>query len=47
MSDVEKIIQKMKNKPNGIRFQEIKRVLENHGYLMKLPKRNVTSAFYK
>lgn len=38
MSDIKKIIQKMKNKPNGIRFQELKKVLEASGYIMKLPK---------
>ena len=38
MPDIQKIVQKMKNKPNGIRFAELKRVLEAYGYLMKLPK---------
>lgn len=35
MSKVEKIIFKMKQKPNGIRFVEIQKVLEANGYVMK------------
>ena len=46
MPDIQKIVQKMKNKPNGIRFSELKRVLEAYGYLMKLPKRNISQTFY-
>ena len=32
MPSVEKIIQKMKNQPNGISLQEAARVLESKGY---------------
>jgi predicted RNA binding protein YcfA (HicA-like mRNA interferase family) len=32
MASVEKIIQKMKNQPNGISLQEAARVLESKGY---------------
>ena len=32
MASVEKLIQKMKNQPNGIAFQEACRVLEARGY---------------
>lgn len=35
MSDVKKILQKMSNQPNGIRFEELKKVLEYFGYTMK------------
>ena len=35
MPDIDKLIEKMKRKPNGIRFQELKRVLEYYGYKMK------------
>lgn len=35
MSDIDKIILKMKRQPNGIRFQEIAKVLEYNGYVMK------------
>ena len=35
MSKIEKIIFKMKQKPNGIRFAEIQKVLEANGYVMK------------
>lgn len=41
MSDIEKIILKMKQQPNGIRFSELSKVLENNGYRMK--KGNGTS----
>lgn len=34
MAGVEKIIEKMKNRPNGIKFSEIVKVLEYHGYIM-------------
>lgn len=33
MAGVEKIIQKMKNRPNGIRFREITKVLNHFGYI--------------
>ncbi|MCL2138441.1 MAG: type II toxin-antitoxin system HicA family toxin [Treponema sp.] len=32
MAGVEKLISKMKNQPNGIRFEEAQRVLEARGY---------------
>jgi predicted RNA binding protein YcfA (HicA-like mRNA interferase family) len=32
MASIKKIIQKMKNQPNGIVFSEAERVLEAHGY---------------
>lgn len=35
MPDIEKLILKMKRQPNGIRFQELARVLEYNGYKMK------------
>ena len=35
MPNVEKVIQKMKRQPNGIRFQELAKVLEYSGYIMK------------
>ena len=38
MPDINKIVQKMKRQPNGIRFQELAKVLEYNGYTMK-PKR--------
>lgn len=41
MSKVEKIIFKMKQRPNGIRFAEVQKVLEANGYVMK--KLNGTS----
>ncbi|MTW85645.1 addiction module toxin, HicA family [Virgibacillus dakarensis] len=34
MAGVEKIIEKMKNRPNGIRFNEMMKVLEHHGYIL-------------
>lgn len=42
MSDIEKLILKMKRQPNGIRFQELTKVLEHNGYRMKPKKRNIT-----
>ena len=32
MASIEKLIQKMKDQPNGIRYQEAHRVLEYKGY---------------
>jgi len=32
MAGIEKLIKKMKNQPNGIRFNEAQRVLEAKGY---------------
>lgn len=42
MSDIRKIILKMKRQPNGIRFQELAKVLEYSGYEMKAKKRNIS-----
>ena len=38
MPNIEKIITKMKRQPNGIRFQELQKVLEYNGYKMKTKK---------
>ncbi len=35
MPSIKKILQKMKNQPNGVRFQELAKVLEANGYRMK------------
>lgn len=35
MSNIEKLILKMKRQPNGIRFHELAKVLEHNGYIMK------------
>ncbi len=35
MPKYEKLIQKMKQQPNGIKFEEIAKVLEVNGYNMK------------
>ena len=40
MSDIDKIILKMKRQPNGIRFYELCKVLEYKGYKMKTKKRH-------
>ena len=42
MSTIDKLIEKMKRQPNGIRFQELARVLEYNGYVMKTKTRNFT-----
>lgn len=42
MSDIEKIILKMKRQPNGIRFSELRKVLEYNGYNMKTKKRYIS-----
>ena len=42
MPNIQKIIQKMKQQPNGIRFAELTKVLENSGYTMKSTKRYIT-----
>ena len=42
MSDIAKIIQKMKNQPNGIRFEEAEKILKYNGYIIKKSKRNFT-----
>lgn len=42
MSAIEKILLKMKRQPNGIRFQEIVKILEYNGYNMKTKTRNIT-----
>jgi len=33
MADIEKLIEKMRNQPNGISFQEAKKVLEARGFI--------------
>ncbi len=38
MPSIQKIILKMKRQPNGIRFQELAKVLEYNGYKMKTSK---------
>ncbi len=42
MSKLEKLIQKMKQQSNGIKFEEAAKVLEENGYVMKKSKRNIT-----
>ncbi len=42
MPDISKLILKMKRQPNGIRFKELKKVLEYNGYIMKPRKRNIS-----
>ncbi len=41
MPDINKLILKMKRQPNGIRFNELEKVLEYNGYKMK-PKRGTS-----
>lgn len=47
MSTIDKLILKMKRQPNGIRFQEIEKVLEHNGYTMKSKTRNIASTVHK
>lgn len=47
MPDIAKLILKMKRQPNGIRFQELAKVLEYNGYKMKPKKRNISQKLYK
>lgn len=42
MPDIQKLILKMKRQPNGIRFQELAKVLEYNAYTMKAKKRHIT-----
>ena len=42
MSQIEKVLLKMKQQPNGIKFDEAAKVLEANGYTMKKAKRNIT-----
>ena len=42
MPNIEKLILKMKKQSNGIRFQEIQRVLEYNGYKIKTKKRDIS-----
>lgn len=42
MAKVEKLILKMKQQPNGIKFEEAAKVLEENGYTMKKAKRNIS-----
>lgn len=41
MPNIQKIIKKMIQQPNGIRFAELAKVLENSGYNMKGTKRYI------
>ncbi|PWA06989.1 hypothetical protein DCC39_17125 [Pueribacillus theae] len=34
MAGVEKIVEKMQNRPNGIRFSELVKTLEHYGYIL-------------
>lgn len=34
MARIEKIIEKMKNRPKGIRFEELVKVLNHYGYIL-------------
>ncbi|MEV2353615.1 type II toxin-antitoxin system HicA family toxin [Paenibacillus larvae] len=34
MARIDKIVQKMKNRPNGITFEEIVKVLNHNGYIL-------------
>lgn len=34
MARVDKLIEKMRNRPNGIRFDEVEKVLRHHGYIL-------------
>ncbi|MFD1425515.1 type II toxin-antitoxin system HicA family toxin [Kroppenstedtia sanguinis] len=34
MAGVKKLVQKMKNRPNGIRFNELEKVLNHYGYIL-------------
>ena len=47
MPSIEKIILKMKRQPNGIRFQELAKVLEYYDYKMKTKSRDITYTIYK
>ena len=38
MASVAKIIEKMKNQPNNIRFEEAEKVLNKHGYAVSTKK---------
>ena len=42
MPNINKLVQKMKRQPNGIRFQELAKVLEYNGYTMKPKRRNIS-----
>lgn len=46
MSNIDKLILKMKRQPNGIRFQELSKVLEFYGYKMKDKKRTSHRHFF-
>ncbi len=46
MPDINKLILKMKRQPNGIRFQELAKVLEYNGYQMKTKTRNITQTVH-
>lgn len=38
MSKFDKLIQRIKNLDKGLRFDELKKVLESHGYTMHSPR---------
>ena len=42
MPNITKLILKMKRQPNGIRFNELSKVLEYNGYTMKPKTRNIS-----
>ena len=46
VSNVEKIIDKMKRKPNGIRPEEVEKVLKNFGYELSRQKGNPLKRVY-
>ncbi len=46
MPTIEKLILKMQRQPNGIRFQEIVKVLEYNGYKIKKKTRDITQTIY-
>lgn len=46
MPNIQKIIQKMKQQPHGIRFEELAKVLESSGYSMKSTKRYIAQKLY-
>ena len=46
MPDITKLVLKMKRQANGVRFQEVAKVLEHNGYKMKSKTRNFAQTFY-
>lgn len=47
MSTIDKLIEKMKRQPNGIRFQELAKVLQHNGFEMKPKTWYFTSTIYR